>query len=185
MTDQLDDRTYDLLFGIQRSVRYHHRRRRFYEIWNTITVACAVLGGSSAATAFLAGPSAEWSWLPAAFAGIVALLGAVDLAVGTARQANLHGDLARQFISLEQRFAHGRNLDDVEHEDLVKARLSVEASEPPVLRLLDVMCHFELLRSKGDDPAQWPSISWLRCKFAHWLSQSDYAVSLREKTSEA
>ena len=180
-----DRRTYYLLFGIQRSIRYHNRRRRFYEIWNATTVACAVLGGSSAAAAFLTGLSAEWSWLPAVFAGVVALLGAVDLAVGTARQANLHGDLARRFISLEQRFAHGRNLDDAEYEDLVKERLSIDAGEPPVLRLLDVMCHYELLRSKGDDPARWPSISWWRRKLAHWASQSDYAVSLRAEAGEA
>ena len=170
------------MFGIQRSVRYHNHRRRFYELWNTTTVTCGVLGGSLAATAFLAGLPDGWNWLPAALAGAVALLSAVDLAVGTARCADLHGDLARQFISLEQRFAHGRNLGDAKHEDLVKARLSIEASEPPVLRLLDVMCHFELLRSKGDDPARWPSISWWRSKLAHWASQSEYAVSLQERT---
>lgn len=32
MTEAPDDRTYKLLFGIRRSVRYHMHRRRFYEL---------------------------------------------------------------------------------------------------------------------------------------------------------
>ena len=177
MADSLDDRTYDLLFGIRRSVRYHMRRRRFYEVWNTITVATAVVGGSSAVAAFFAQLPAGGQWTPIILSGIVAIIGAIDLAVGTGRRADLHGDLARQFISLEQRFAHGRNLEDVEHEEIVKARLQIEASEPPVMRLLDALCHFELLRSLGD-AGQHPQISWIRRILANWFSQQSYASNL-------
>ena len=55
MIENLDDRTYELLFAVRRSVRYHERRRRFYEAWNVATVAFGVLGGSVAATAIMAG----------------------------------------------------------------------------------------------------------------------------------
>lgn len=174
MTEELDEKTYDLLFGIRRSVRYHNHRRRFYEIWNSITVAAAMVGGSSAVAAFLVDVAEGWSWLPVGLAAAVALLGAVDLAVGTLRCAYLHGDLARRFISLEQRFAHGRSLEDDEHEELTRARLGIEADEPPPLRLLDVMCHFELRRSLGDT-AIHPAIPWPRRKLAYCMSQAAYA----------
>lgn len=180
MTEQLDDRTYDLLFGIRRSVRYHNHRRRFYEIWNSITVAAAMLGGSSVVATFLADLAEGWSWLPVCLAAAVAVLGTVDLAVGTLRCAYLHGDLARRFISLEQRFAHGRSLEDDEHEELTRARLGIEADEPPPLRLLDVMCHFELLRSLGDKTVH-PDIPWPRRKLAYWMSQADYAQRVAEE----
>lgn len=48
MTEHLNQQTYDLLFAIRRSVRYHLHRRRFYEVWNTITIAVASVGGSGA-----------------------------------------------------------------------------------------------------------------------------------------
>ena len=177
MTDHLDDRTYDLLFGIRRSVRYHNHRRRFYELWNATTVTIGVVGGSAAATAFLTKLPEGWGWLPGVFAGIVAISSALDLAVGTAKRADQHGDLARQFIGLEQRFAHGRDLEDTEHEELTKVRLQIEASEPTVLRLLDVMCHFELLRSLGDKEPR-PFVPWWRRALVHHFSQTDYALRL-------
>ena len=110
---------------------------------------------------FLANLTEGWSWLPVCLAAVVAVLGAVDLTVGTLRCAYLHGDLARRFISLEQRFAHGCSLEDDEHEELTRARLEIEVDEPPPLRLLDVMCHFELLRSLGDKERP-PDIPWRR-----------------------
>ena len=145
-TEHLDDRTYDLLFGVSRSVRYHNHRRRFYEVWNSLTVTVSVVGGSGAVFAFLGGPH---SAVAAALAALVALAGALDLSVGTARCANQHADLARRFIGLEQRFSHGRNLTDAEHEELTRSRLEVEATEPPPLRLLDAICHYELVAGVG------------------------------------
>ena len=170
-TKELDDRTYNLLFSIRRSVRYHQRRRRFYENWNSLTVAVAAIGSSAAATAFATGVG--WSGFPVIISGLVAFLSAFDLAVGTARSGDSHAELARSFNSLEQRFAHGNDLTDPELEELTKERLKIEASEPTTLRLLDILCHFELLRATGDERS-YPTIRWWRRKLAHWLSQDDY-----------
>lgn len=178
--DDLDDRTYDLLFAVRRSVRYHGRRRRFYEIWNTVTVAGAAVGGSSAFAALMA----DSAMISAAASASLALLGALDLAVGTARRANDHGDLARRFIVLEQAFAHGRNLDDDEYETLTRRRLEIESSEPTVLRLLDVMCNYEVLRSLGNDVERHPRIPWFRRVLSQWLSQTEYALRVREAASD-
>ena len=175
---RLDRRTFDLLFGVRRSVRYHDRRRRFYEVWNSATIAMGAIGGSAAVATVTAQLSP--GWLPAIAAAAVAVASAVDLAVGTARRANHHGDLARQFIGLEQRFAHGRSLDDAEHEELTRERLRIEATEPPVLHLLNALCHYELLRALGDG-REPPAISWPRAVLANWFSQPDYAASLRRE----
>lgn len=183
VTDHLDERTFDLLFGIRRSVRYHSHRRRFYEIWNAVTVTVGAIGGSSAATLFLGDLSGDAGWIPGALAGIVAIFSAFDLAVGTGRRADRHGDLARQFIGLEQRFAHGHDLDDKQHEELTRARLQIEAAEPTVLRLLDAMCHYELMRSLGDNQP-FPRVPWWRRVLAHCLSQTDYALALGKPAAE-
>lgn len=172
---EIDDRTYDLLFSIRRSIRYHQRRRRFYENWNSLTVAAAAIGSSAAATAFATGIG--WTAFPVIVSGLIAFLSAFDLAVGTARSGDLHSELARKFISLEQQFAHGNNLDDHEVEQITKGRLEIEANEPTTLRLLDILCHFELLRATGDERPH-PAIRWWRRKLAHWLSQDDYAQQI-------
>ena len=173
--DQLDDPTYNLLFGIQRSARYHDRRRRFYEIWAEVTAAAAAVGGSAAVILHVAGQAQAVPYL----AGGIAAIGALNMAVGTARRAGEHRDLARQFIALEGRFVGGRSLDAAELEEIRRERLRIEGTEPTVLRLLDVLCHYEVLRALGDQ-RQPPRIPWFRRALAPWLSQNDYAVRVDE-----
>ena len=168
MTPDDEDRTYKLLFSIRRSVRYHTHRRRFYEGWNVTTIIVAMLGSSSAVTALLVQAEGFGSALPLIAGCIVALMSAIDIAMGTTRQANLHADLSRQFIFLEQQFPLGRDLEDAEYEDLIKSRLQIESNEPPILRLLDAMCHFEILRSLGDRD-QHPKVCLCRRILIHFF----------------
>ena len=177
---ELDDRTYDLLFSIRRSVRYHMRRRRFYEIWNTATVTVALLGGSATAAFVLFSFSNLYftMYLTIGLPALVTFVSSIDLAVGTCRKGNEHGDLARRFNMLEQEFASGENLDDETHERLSRRRLEIEASEPPVLRLLDVMCHYDVLRSLGGPPEKQPKVPPIRLWAMHVLSQNVYAKSM-------
>ena len=180
MEDHLSERSYNLLFAIRRSVRYHNYRQQFYELRNSLTVMVGVLGGSSAAGVFFAGLSSTWLWwLPGALSGAVAFFSALDLAVGTARRANLHADLGRQFIFLEQQFSSDRDMAEGLIDDMTRKRLDIEAEEPPPLRLLDAICHFELLRSMGDEKDH-PPIPWWRRAAADFFSQSSYAHSLWE-----
>ena len=179
--EETDNRTYDLLFSVRRSVRYHNRRRRFYETWNAITVTTAAVGGSAAGIAYYISGFVEGIHvLPVAASCIVALLSAIDIGVGTSRNANLHAELARKFIELEKRFAHGKNLTDDEHEDLVRSRLEIETVEPTTLRLLDLMCHFELLRATGDK-RKHPKIPFLRRCTLYLLSHDGFVQGIAEK----
>ncbi len=174
--NNIDDRTYDLLFSINRSHRYHTHRRRFYELWNSWTITLSTIGGSVAFAGALA--HAPYT-LAAVSAGLVAVTSAIDLGFGTARAANTHAELAREFITLEQSFSHGKSLDDDEYERVVNKRLSIEMKEPPVLRLLDVICHYELLRALGEEKKP-PKIPWRRRVLANWLSQLAYTQHLQE-----
>ena len=174
--DKVDDRTYVLLFGVSRSVRYHNYRRRFYELWNSITVTISVLGGS-AATATVLAITGDAPLAVAALTALVALMSALDLAVSTVRKANHHAELARRFISLEKEFSHGKSLSDEQYERLTNERLEIEAAEPPPLRLLDKMCHYELLKALGDKRKP-PLIPWWRRFLAHSFSQTQYMLKL-------
>lgn len=181
-TDHLDDRTYALLFGVRRSVRYHHNRERFYRRWNTLTLVFVLLSSSAAVTAFFAALPQQYAWVPAGLAAFAALASAIDIAFATGQKALQHADLARRFIWLEKKFAKNRNLSDSEFEKLTIERLDIEAAEPPNLRLLDALCHFELLRALGDETVH-PAIPLWRRIAAHIFSQGSYARSLGEKTA--
>ena len=174
MTKHPDDRTYDLLFGVRRSSRYHNRRRRFYELWSSMTIFVMIFGSSLAVVVSLLDLGEFWGWLHTAISIIVAAFGAAEVAVGmTTRRADVHANLARRFIALEKRFAHGRRLEDAEFEALTRERLEIESSEPPSLILLDTMCHLELLRSLGESQ-EHPPIPWWRRFLANVMSQPSY-----------
>ena len=175
MLDKLDDTNFDLLFSIRRSVRYHMHRRRFYEAWNTYTITVALVGGSVSLVAFLGNYLHDYLPIFLAFVSLVAI---IDLAFGpTVRKAGHHGELARCFIELEKIFAKGENLTKDQIEVATKQRLEIEASEPPIMRLLDVMCHYEIMKSIGHEKPL-PRIPLWRRIIVHIGSQTTYARTL-------
>ena len=52
LSGELGDEYWHLLFGVRRSVRYHDRRRGFYESFHTVVVFLSVIGGSATIAAF-------------------------------------------------------------------------------------------------------------------------------------
>lgn len=147
MNDAFDS-LYTELFRVRRSARYHERRRSYFEGVNT-----AILGIQIAASSF-ALVSMLKTWLDAEavvyLAGVVGLLAAVNLVIGTQRKATSHTELTLRFRQLERdMLPHEGNLD-VEWEtvdDFRQMRQSIEESEPPKLRVIDLLCRNELVMS--------------------------------------
>ena len=178
MEETTRDRDHHQLFGVRRSVRYHVHRRRFFEFLTTATTTISFFGATAAGITHA--NVTDPTWLPIFFAGIVALVNALSLSIGTSRLASIHSDLARRFVDLESRFDPTEPLTDEEYKNRVKERLAIEATVPPTKRLLDVLCHFELMRAMGypDEP---PKIPWRRRVMAHVFSQATYAISIRDE----
>ena len=81
---------------------------------------------------------------------LTALAGAHELVFGTARAARRHDGLARDFVALKQDLLRAR--PELTPESLVEfqtRRLDIEATEPPVYRVLDATCHDELVTALG------------------------------------
>ena len=138
------DEAHRLLFGIQRSARYHDRRRAFFDLLHHITNVVTILL-SGVVLMDLAGTSVPDSFK--ASAAIAAILSAFDLVIGFSRRAAEHRDFKRQFIELERKMLSARSSEDF--ESIVSARLAVEADEPAVFRALDGLCHNELMIAHG------------------------------------
>lgn len=152
-----------LLFGVQRSVRYHARRQAFYDFWSTLTNAVTIIGGAGTVWAVLDNTFLGKDWrvyLPA----VITVVATLNLVWGTIRSARLHSDLARRFSELEREMLKARPTAE-SLADFQAKRLVIEAEEPPVKFALDVLCHNELARAMGRED-EYREVTWLQRAFA-------------------
>ena len=171
MTAATLDRDYrGQLFGVRRSVRYHLRRRGFFERVR----GAAILGIAASAMAAL-------GWAPVAAAAILALA-LLGLAADSTRKARRHGDLARRFIALERRLVEiGAAPTRAALVESIRERLDIEADEPPIRRILDTLCHNELWRAMGYPESEMVPVSFLQRLFANYFDfRFDAAVPSRK-----
>ena len=170
----MNDSLHDLLFGVRRSVRYHVRRRMFFDRLNLFASAVSVVFGSAAMAALLGELGRGWV---AAAAGVVTVVSAVNLVVGAARMARLHADLARRFIELDKRIVTLGAAAAEQMPEWQAARLTIEAEEPPVLRVLDTLCHNELMRAMGYPASQWIRVAWHQRLLAQFVDVGDEGLA--------
>ena len=178
MSDEHGDlptRCHELLFSVRRSIRYHTRRRRFFERWNIVTNALALIFGSATVGGVVKGLDV----LAITSGAIVTFFSAVNLVVGTVRMARLHEDLARKFVDLEKDLTVAGEYDEQAYRQFCAKRLEIERDEPPVLRVLDTICHNELLRTMGYDRSQYVEIAWYQRLLAQFVDVREHAISPR------
>ncbi len=172
---QLDDEWRKLLFGVRRSIRYHTRRRSFFDFFHRFTNAIGVIFGS--ATLFILLNKLEDQLSPAITAALVTAFSTIDLVVGTASAARLHYDLSRQFIELECQMELAAGPIDAQSLARFRAhRLKIEGDEPPVLRVLDAMCHNELARAMGYEKKYFARIRFYQRWLAHFFDVQEHNI---------
>ena len=161
------DEHWSLLFAVRRSVRYHRRRERFFDRWHRFGALASAIAGSAAIASLLAKFSAT---LVTGLVAAAAVAGALELVFGFARSARLHNDLAREFTTLEQELVQaGEDVAPARLRDLEGRRLEIESREPPVLRVLDAMCHDELVTALDIEEGQRTDPTWVQRMLAHWF----------------
>lgn len=146
MEKSLHEQWGDALFGIRRSVRYHARRCAFFDTLDKASSAAGVIFGSAAIYS-VTSKSPEWVSISAA---VVTALSTANLVIGSVSKARDHADFVRQFTDLERRM-----LSTPQTEAALRAinddRLLIELNEPRPLRVLDMLCHNELVIAQGRD----------------------------------
>lgn len=162
----------DLLFSVRLSIRYHDRRRRFYESMSSFSSFAATVFGSAAAAAFLGNWGKPWV---AAVALAVAALSALTLVVGPVAKAWRHADLRRRFTELERLIVTSDPTTELV-ADCRAERLSIEADEPPVLRVLATICHNEQSRSMGYGPDEMIPVGFWQRRFASFFDLAQHKL---------
>jgi hypothetical protein len=151
-----------LLFNVRLSVRYHNRRRAFFDTFNLTANAFSVIFSSAAIAALKADSQyfAVWSALA------VTIVSALNLVIRTSERARQHHDLAKRFIALEQKVLPAVEDDFVA---LYAEKLTIEADEPPMLDILAVLCHNDQVFAEGYGPDRVYKVNFLQRLCAHFL----------------
>ena len=142
----LKDRFNDLLFSVRRSIRYHNRRRSHYDRFRKFNTIISVIGGSAVIAAILGKAGSIW---PLTFSAIVAISAAIDLVINSSQMARFHHDLARKYFEIEKEMVSCGQATEDQVINWTERRLTIEAEEPPVLHVLNTICHNELCRALG------------------------------------
>ena len=153
-----DDGYYDVCFAVEKSRRYHAKMREFYDWWHNLARVTTALTGTASFFVLLANGLGIAKWLTA----FVAMAAAIDSVFRFERKARTQDGLYRRFTNLSARIAGWQPTP----ENLQKARaarLNIEADEPPVRRLVDLMAQNEECRARGvGDDGMVPLSMWQR-----------------------
>lgn len=169
----LNPAVHTLLFGVRRSVRYHNRRRLFFDRTHKFSTFLSALFGTATVASALAHAGGNWVIV---FAVAVAVFSVMGLVVGTAQAARLHYDLARKFIDLEKEIISIKEPTGDNIASLKSQRLEIEAEEPPPLRVLDSICHNELLRAMGYSSNEFAKIKWYQRLFSQLIDIQEHKI---------
>lgn len=177
--DELSQEQYGLLFDVRRAVRYHDRRRAFYEQLHHLTSLLTILmAGSVLFDLAKEGKTAGWM---VALSTAAALLAAADMVLGYSRRAALHADLRKRFADLEIAMVT-EGASNLEWQGYRRTRLLIEKDEPPIYKALDLLCHNELLVAQGHSrtkrPEEFANVNWLQrltCQIWRWDSWQQHA----------
>ena len=174
----LEQEQFNLLFGVRRSIRYHNRRRLFFDRLSKLSDMITAISGSATVASVLSKVS---DTVPIAFAAVAAVSSAINLVLATATMARQHHDLARQFITLEKEILKP-DLNRENLQRLTEQRLDIEANEPPPLRVLDSICHNELAKAMGYNGDEYIIRPYQRI-FAHFFDIASHSIK-RKVTNE-
>lgn len=155
---------WNMLWSVQRSIRYHARREVFFDRWHKLTAGASLLFASAAVADLLRG-AGHWGAVAAAL--IVAVLSAADLIVGTMQMSHRHLTLRQRFIDLERRVRAQPDADAAMVQQWVDERLRIERDEPPIYIALDLMCENEQAQATAEP--RYFRLNWWQRITANWL----------------
>jgi len=134
--ERIDPDFYRVDFSIHVSMRYHQARRAWWVSLNRMSSIAAALAGSAAVISVWGGGIGA-AYVSAAAGGFAAL----NAALGFTDRAREHAELYRQFCAVASKMAVDADRDRSAARRYAAEVLLIEASEPPPISALNVVCH--------------------------------------------
>lgn len=160
----LESRWDELLFHIDRSIRYNDRRCSFWGRLDRASNAINLVMGSGVIFGLLK----ESGNLSAGCAVLVTIMTATNLVWGFCRMELLHHSLASRYRDIESDMRTTEPSEDV-LRSAIRARLAAEKDEPPARMVLNDMCHNETIVALGRSEDYLVEIPFIKRMFAHWI----------------
>jgi hypothetical protein len=159
-----------LNFGIEKSMRYHQRRRAHYDTLNKSLMLVGILAGSAAF-------ANTWQ-NPQLFGLVGALVSALNLVWGFSHRARDHEILYRRFSELAIDLRATSAPSEANLHDWVRRRLAIEADEPAVFWAVEADCWNEVTRAWDRQKAGLAAIPrWCRLVQDWWRFETrDFPV---------
>ena len=175
MNEELERNIYKLNFQIEKSMRYHQRRRGFYDFVHRAFMFLIIFFGSAA---FIdqAGHLREWVGV------LVASLAAIDLVWSLSHRARDHEVLFRSFSELAIQIRTTEDADQKAYDSWVKRRIEIETDEPPIYYALEADCDNQVRRAWGKTN-ELVKIGWFKHKLLHLVRFSPKDFSEWETSS--
>lgn len=167
-TEEVSSELIALDFGVHKSIRYHVKRRAFFDVMHRVAMLIAVIGGSAAFFALI-GEKTEVGQIAAL---TVAIATALDLIFAFPENAREHDKLAERFsdLAVELALAPSGAVDGRRLAELKGKRLALERGEPTALDALNVICHNEEAEARGYDRDQIYRVGWGQKIFAQLIT---------------
>lgn len=139
-TDDLGTRIDELNFAVDKSMRYHQRRRGFYDRINRLSMFAVIICGSAAFGRLFESP--EY------FAAATTIFAAINLVWAPSHCARDHEMLFRHFsdLAIEIRTTAASK---GAYDGWVRKRMEIETDEPPTFIALEADCDNEVRRAWG------------------------------------
>lgn len=150
----------NLDFSIEKSLRYHQRRRAHYERLHKFVMLGIILS-SSAAFAKVAGHEQI-------FALIGVLLGTLDLVFSFSLKARDHVMLHSEFTGLLADIRTAGSFKKATLGEWERRRLEIEAKELPIYWALEASCYNEVVHARGAQESGLAEIKWFQTVLMNW-----------------
>ncbi len=174
--NNMEDERWDLLWGVRRSIRYHDRRRRFFDICHRVVVGTGIVLATIGFT--VANGALDDKWLTV-FSILSMFAFLLDLFLGFSNCAMLHTNLKQRFGELEADIIMNRQNDIA---SFTAQRLQIEKDEPPILRALDILCHNELAKSIEETKEDIYKVGFLQRMTSQLYAWPNIQVKLEQET---
>lgn len=144
-SEEVETALHYLSFGLAVSLRYHAKRWRWFEGLHNLAAATSILSATAAFATVISEYGDVGKWIAINLAAVTAL----DLVMGFGRRATTHSELYQRFSALAAEIARAPSISAADVRNWTADRLLLEASEPPSLGTLNVICHNEEVEARG------------------------------------